>query len=137
MSRVVAGWIGAAVRSPAGFTLIEIMVVLAIIGLLVGLVVPRYLGSRKQAYGAEALATISELKALQWSYYQRNGKFADNLDAMGFKPPAGSRWVYEVAEATEDRVVIRATGHAAPLTRSDTVTLTLTAEGEAKVESTF
>jgi type IV pilus assembly protein PilA len=121
----------------AGFTLIELMVVLAILGILVALVVPRYLGTRKQAYQAEAIAVLSELKALEWSYLLKHDAFTDDLEVLGFKPPSGARWTYEVTDADEERVVIRATGNARPLERTDTVTLTLTAEGEAKIESSL
>jgi len=124
-------------RSSNGFTLVELMVVLAILGVLVAMVVPRYLGTRKQAYAAEALAVLNEMKALQWSYYQRHNTFAEELEALGFRAPAGSHWLYEMTEADEDQVVIRATGTARPLERSDTITLTLTAEGQAKIESSF
>jgi type IV pilus assembly protein PilA len=113
------------------------MVVLAILGILVALVVPRFLGTRKQAYSAEAVSILNEIKASEWSYFQRHDTFTDNLDDLGFKPPAGSRWRYTVEEADDDHVVIRATGASRPLEPTDTVTLTLTSEGEAKLESSF
>jgi type IV pilus assembly protein PilE len=121
----------------AGFTLIELMVVLAILGILVALVVPRYLGTRKQAYQAEAIAVLSELKALEWSYFLRHDAFTGDLDALGFKPPSGARWAYDIITATEERVVIRATGNARPLDPTDTVTVTMTSEGETSTESSF
>lgn len=124
-------------RNDRGFSLVELMVVLAILGILVALVVPRYLGTRKQAYSAEAVSVLNEIKASQWSYFQRHDTFATELEDIGFKPPTGSRWRYSIEEADEDHVVIKATGAARPLESTDTITLTLTAEGEAKLESSF
>ena len=55
-------------RQEHGFTLIELVVVLAILGILIALAVPRYLGARKKAYKAEADNILQESKTLEWAY---------------------------------------------------------------------
>ncbi len=55
-----------AVRKRAGFTLVELLVVITIIGMLVGLLVPAVLAAREQARRAKCTNNQSELtKALQ------------------------------------------------------------------------
>ena len=52
----------------AGFTLVELLIVLAIIGTLAGLAVPMYLGHREKLRGEEVVADIRriELKVTQY-----------------------------------------------------------------------
>src|SRR5207247_6651732 len=54
-------------KSPKGFTLIEIAIVVAIIGLLLAIALPLYSGARTRAYIAEARALTSEWKSLTWA----------------------------------------------------------------------
>ncbi|MDR7532779.1 MAG: type II secretion system protein [Armatimonadota bacterium] len=75
-----------------GFTLIELVVVLAILGILLALAVPRYLGARKRAYKAEAQNLLQELKTLSWAYYQEFNVFRTDLSALGFVMPNGASW---------------------------------------------
>lgn len=60
-------WCRRLVKNPKGFTLIEIAIVVAIIGLLLMIALPLYSGARVRAYIAEARALTSEWKALTWA----------------------------------------------------------------------
>lgn len=75
-----------------GFTLIELVVVLAILGILLALAVPRYLGARKRAFKAEADNILQEVKTLSWAYYQEYNTFTTILASMGFSMPSGASW---------------------------------------------
>src|SRR2546422_872412 len=58
-----------------GFTLIEIIIVVAILGVLIALAMPRYMASRKKGYKAEGQDLLQEAKTLQWAYYQQYNFF--------------------------------------------------------------
>jgi prepilin-type N-terminal cleavage/methylation domain-containing protein len=78
-----------------GFTLTELVVVLAILGILLFLAVPRYLGPRKSALVAEGDHVIQELKAMAWGYYQQHNDFSNiTLEAVGFQPPGTACWTF-------------------------------------------
>ena len=79
----------------AGFTLIELVVALALLGILIFLAMPRYLGPRKGALVAEGDHVIQELKAMAWGYYQQHNAFTNiTLDAVGFQPPRTACWTF-------------------------------------------
>lgn len=120
-----------------GFTLIELVVVLAIIGILVAAAVPLYLGARKRAYKAEADSTLQELKTMEWAYYQENNAFTDSFSSLGFTPPASKFWTYNIPSATGDQVTIAARGQAAPLGPTDQVSVTLKSDGSSSTAATF
>jgi general secretion pathway protein G len=62
-------------RAQDGFTLIEIMVVIAIIGLLATLVVQSLRGATDKAKRTKAMADIAELKTALDRYYIDNGSY--------------------------------------------------------------
>jgi prepilin-type N-terminal cleavage/methylation domain-containing protein len=119
------------------FTLIELVVVLAIIGILVAAAVPLYLGARKRAYKAEADGTLQEIKTMEWAYYQEENTFTDSFTSLGVTPPASKFWSYTIPVATNDQVTVAATGRTAPLSPGDQVSLTLTSDGSSTSAATF
>jgi prepilin-type N-terminal cleavage/methylation domain-containing protein len=120
-----------------GFSLVELVVVLAIIGILVAAAVPLYLGARKRAYKAEANGALQEMKSMEWAYYQENNAFTDSFALLGVTPPASKFWTYAITVATNSTVTMVATGQSAPLTAGDHVSLTLNSDGSSTAAATF
>jgi prepilin-type N-terminal cleavage/methylation domain-containing protein len=134
----VFAWMSGTVRKrEVGFTLIELVVVLAIIGILLALAVPRYLGARKKAYGAEANNILEEIKTLEWAYFQQYNTFSTSLSGMGFTMPSFAHWDTPVLTTTASNVNILTSGTTAPVAATDEVSLILATDGSATAGSTF
>jgi prepilin-type N-terminal cleavage/methylation domain-containing protein len=109
-----------AVRGAAGFTLIEIAVVIAIIGLLIAIALPSFLGARQRAFSAEVRQIASEWKALEFACLVEknfNTTKCDTPGEIGWSlPPAGAVWNWAgysmacVSAATADAALIAAAG---------------------------
>lgn len=65
-----------------GFTLIEIMIVIAIIGMLAAMVVPRLAGRAEQARRARASADLSMIEQGLDLYELDNGQYPSSLEAL-------------------------------------------------------
>ena len=85
-------------RRSAGFTLVEIMVVVVILGILAVLIVPRVLGRSDEARQAAAKHDIATVMQSLKLYKLDNGRYPTNeqgLQALVTKPaaaPAPSNW---------------------------------------------
>lgn len=70
----------AAVKKQAGFTLIELMVVLAIVAILAAIAIPSFNNQLKRSRRAEAMKSLSDLQLREERYRASNttyGAFAD------------------------------------------------------------
>jgi general secretion pathway protein G len=86
---------GRLVAASAGFTLIEMLVVLAIIGLLVGLVAPRVLGQLSDAKIKTAHIQIESFKNSLDLYFLDMGRYPtteQGLKALALRPTGAAAW---------------------------------------------
>ena len=79
-------------KNQQGFTLIEIMVVIIILGLLAGLLLPKFLGQSERAKWEVAKQQIRSLESALDAYKLDNGFYPSTdqgLDALIKKPESG------------------------------------------------
>jgi type IV pilus assembly protein PilE len=62
-----------------GFSLIELMVAVAIIGILAALAYPSYIRYVSEARRSDATINLTRIAALQEKFYTQCGRYADNL----------------------------------------------------------
>ena len=70
------------VRDERGFTLIELMVVVMIIGVLVAIGLPTFLGTRTRAYDAAAHSDIRNAFAAEKAFYSDNATYTTDPATM-------------------------------------------------------
>ena len=123
-----------------GFTLIELVVVLAILGILIALAVPRYLAARKKAYKAEADNILQEAKTLEWAYYQQWNSFdtTAGLSSVNLVMPGGSHWsAPSCVSCGATAISLVMTGSVSPIGGGDSVWITLYSDGSSGGGATF
>ncbi len=74
-------------RRRLGFSLVELLIVIAIILIIAAIAVPKLNRTRMQAQEMAAVRHIVAIHTAQTQYYSTYGKFAGNLSELG--PPGG------------------------------------------------
>ena len=91
-------------RTSIGFTLLELVVVMAILGTLASIAVPAYWTYIDKARQTVAIADIRQIEKLIAAFQASNGRLPDSLDEIGagtMKDPWGNPYEYvNIATAT-------------------------------------
>ena len=91
-----------------GFTLIELMITVAIIGILAGVALPAYNEYVQRGKMAEATSTLADLRFQMERYYQDNRRYTDAAGSTDCgipapAPPAVKYFSYECIAAGGDQ----------------------------------
>jgi len=157
MSKSKRGEVTGEARKKRGFTMIELVVVLAILGVLVSLALPRYWSARRQAYRAEAQTLLQEVKGLEIAYFMdHNNCFTPDVVGLGFVMPGGSHWGFPTGAPSGSGglcaapgqgqgqgqgnigfVTVTTSGALSPMSAADQVSVTIRGDGSATAGSNF
>lgn len=102
-------------KNKKGFTLIELVVVIAILGILAGIAIPRFMDATASAKGAKVVADLRTIDSACMMYLAKEGTpVADSTDGTGLTGTYIASWPVPPAPGTVS--IVRNTGAAVDYT---------------------
>ncbi len=77
-----------------GFTLIELMIVVAIIGILSAIAIPNFIRFQARSKQSEVKSNLKSLYTSQRSFYQEKDRYSELIKVIGFSPERANRYAY-------------------------------------------
>ena len=96
-------------RGAAGFTLTEVLITVAIVGILTAVALPNYRDYVTRGRLTEAFTALSAAQTSAEQYWSNTRSFA-SFDAASTFPPAGNHFTYALSGASASAYIITATG---------------------------
>ncbi|PIE71040.1 MAG: dolichyl-phosphate-mannose--protein mannosyltransferase [Deltaproteobacteria bacterium] len=94
-----------------GFTLIELMIVVAIIGILAALAIPSFLNYQCKAKQSEAKTNLGTIRTSESAYIAEYDRYTTDMGRLGFATKGDPRYTYAITAATSSAFTATATGN--------------------------
>lgn len=125
---------GALISSKRGITLVELLIVVAIVAILAAFAYPNYARHMQEGRRTEAMTELMHLANLQEQYYLDYQSYAKTLSALGktATPHTSENGFYEISLAVTDAVIdfqFTATAKGVQANDTDCATMSLNQDG--------
>ena len=84
-----------------GFTLLEVLIVVIIIGILAGIALPQYFTTLEKARSGEAASNIGSIRTSVDRYWYQNASISEDLNDLDIDNPnsqANKLYVYDISD---------------------------------------
>lgn len=98
-------------RKAKGFTLIELMIVVAIIGILAAIAIPNFLKYQAKSKQSEAKQNLGSIYTTQIAYFGENNRFCSDFSTMGWEAEGNTRYAYSFVANTGTAFSVQATAN--------------------------
>lgn len=97
-------------KKSSGFTLIELMIVVAIIGILAAIAIPNFMNYQCKAKQSEAKSNLGTIRTIEEAYRAEHDTYTTSLTGLGFSTTGTPRYSYSVTAADGTTFSAQATG---------------------------
>nr|WP_274621963.1 prepilin-type N-terminal cleavage/methylation domain-containing protein [Myxococcus fulvus] len=93
-------------KKKGGFTLIELMIVVAIIGILAAIAIPNFIRFQAKSKQSEAKTNLKAIFTAQKAYFGEKDKYVTDFKVVGFDPEPGNRFSYGITGTCNETVLV-------------------------------
>jgi type IV pilus assembly protein PilA len=101
-------------KNQKGFTLVELMVVVAIIGILSSIAIPNFQRFQRKSRQSEAKSLLGGIYAAEKAFFQEWNQYYSDLDVIGFLPNGQLRYESGFAAAGPSPITATILGYTGP-----------------------